>query len=192
VHTVGNGHKSANGPSGTRTINQAELRDSNADFGGSLYFYLRPSFSSCGFDFCLTGEMSVLDIAMPGREAQLVHCIPDFLRGRPEHHRPVCRPSPVPILSRKNKELVKKLQEITGVGGQQGWWCLGCLNRDTAYFFFYLRDSLCVKRSANSAASAALKILKLSQHPQVIPQIEVIKIEVITYQTLADSIKPLV
>ena len=32
-----------------------------------------------------------------------------------------------------------------------------------------------------------LKILKLSQPPQIILQIEVIKIEVITYQTLADS-----
>ena len=36
-----------------------------------------------------------------------------------------------------------------------------------------------------------LKILKLSQHPQIILQIEVMKTEVITYQTLADSVKPL-
>lgn len=37
-----------------------------------------------------------------------------------------------------------------------------------------------------------LKIFKLSQHPQIIPQIEVMKTEVITYQALADSIKPFV
>ena len=37
-----------------------------------------------------------------------------------------------------------------------------------------------------------LKILKLSQHPQIILQIEVMKTEVITYQTLADFIKSLV
>ena len=35
-----------------------------------------------------------------------------------------------------------------------------------------------------------LKILKLSQHPQIMLQIEVMKTEVIKYQTLADSIKP--
>ena len=34
-----------------------------------------------------------------------------------------------------------------------------------------------------------LKILKLSQHPQIMLQIEVMKTEVIKYQTLADSIK---
>jgi hypothetical protein len=33
-----------------------------------------------------------------------------------------------------------------------------------------------------------LKILKLSQHPQIILQIEVMKTEVMKYQTLADSI----
>ena len=37
-----------------------------------------------------------------------------------------------------------------------------------------------------------LKIFKLSQHPQMMVQIEVMKNEVITYQTPADSIKPLV
>jgi hypothetical protein len=37
-----------------------------------------------------------------------------------------------------------------------------------------------------------LKIFKLSQHPQIMVQIEVMKNEVITYQTSADSIKPLV
>ena len=37
-----------------------------------------------------------------------------------------------------------------------------------------------------------MKILKLSQHPQIILQIEVMKTEVITYQTLAGSIMPLV
>ncbi len=37
-----------------------------------------------------------------------------------------------------------------------------------------------------------LKIFKLSQHPQIMVQIQVMKTEVITYQTLADSIKPLV
>jgi len=37
-----------------------------------------------------------------------------------------------------------------------------------------------------------MKILQLSQHPQIVLQIEVMKTEVITYQTLADSIKPLV
>jgi hypothetical protein len=37
-----------------------------------------------------------------------------------------------------------------------------------------------------------LKILKLSQHPQIMLQIEVMEIEVIKYQTLAGSIKPLV
>jgi hypothetical protein len=36
-----------------------------------------------------------------------------------------------------------------------------------------------------------MQILKLSEHPQIILQIEVMKTEVITYQTLADSIKPL-
>jgi hypothetical protein len=35
-----------------------------------------------------------------------------------------------------------------------------------------------------------LKILKLSQHPQIMMQIEVMKTEVIKYQTLPDSIKP--
>ena len=35
-----------------------------------------------------------------------------------------------------------------------------------------------------------LKILKLSQYPQIMLQIEVMKTEVIKYQTLADSIKP--
>ena len=35
-----------------------------------------------------------------------------------------------------------------------------------------------------------LKILKLSQHPQIMMQIEVMKTEVMKYQTLADSIKP--
>ena len=34
-----------------------------------------------------------------------------------------------------------------------------------------------------------LKILKLSQHPQIMLQIEVMKTEVIKYHTLADSIK---
>ena len=37
-----------------------------------------------------------------------------------------------------------------------------------------------------------MKIFKLSQHPQIILQIEVMKTEVITYQTLADFIKSLV
>ncbi len=37
-----------------------------------------------------------------------------------------------------------------------------------------------------------LKMLKLSQHPQIILQIEVMETKAITYQTLADSIKPLV
>ena len=37
-----------------------------------------------------------------------------------------------------------------------------------------------------------VKILKLSQNPQILMQIEVMKIEVMKYQTLADSIKPLV
>ena len=37
-----------------------------------------------------------------------------------------------------------------------------------------------------------LKIMKLSQHPQIVLQIEVMKTEVITYQTLAASIKSLV
>ncbi len=37
-----------------------------------------------------------------------------------------------------------------------------------------------------------VKKLKLSQHPQIMMQIEVMKIEVMKYQTLADSIKPLV
>ena len=37
-----------------------------------------------------------------------------------------------------------------------------------------------------------MKILKLSQHPQIMFQIEVMKTEVITYQTPADSIKSLV
>jgi hypothetical protein len=37
-----------------------------------------------------------------------------------------------------------------------------------------------------------LKIFKLSQHPRMMVQIEVMKNEVITYQTPADSIKPLV
>ena len=37
-----------------------------------------------------------------------------------------------------------------------------------------------------------LKMFKLSQHPQIMVQIEVMKNEVITYQTPADSIKPLV
>ena len=36
------------------------------------------------------------------------------------------------------------------------------------------------------------KIFKLSQHPQIMVQIEVMKIEVITYKTPADSINPLV
>ena len=35
-------------------------------------------------------------------------------------------------------------------------------------------------------------MLRLSQHPQIILQIEVMKTEVITYQTLTDFIKPLV
>ncbi len=35
-----------------------------------------------------------------------------------------------------------------------------------------------------------LQILKLSQYPQIMLQIEVMKTEVIKYQTLADSIKP--
>jgi len=37
-----------------------------------------------------------------------------------------------------------------------------------------------------------MKILKLSQHPQIMLQIEVMKAEVITYHTLDDSMKPLV
>ena len=37
-----------------------------------------------------------------------------------------------------------------------------------------------------------LKIFKLSQNPRMMVQIEVMKNEVITYQTPADSIKPLV
>ena len=37
-----------------------------------------------------------------------------------------------------------------------------------------------------------LKILKLSQHPQIMLQIEVMKTDVIKYQTPADSIKSLV
>jgi hypothetical protein len=37
-----------------------------------------------------------------------------------------------------------------------------------------------------------MKILKLSQHPQILLKIEAMKTEVITHQTLADSIKPLV
>ena len=35
-----------------------------------------------------------------------------------------------------------------------------------------------------------MKILKLSQHPQIMLQIEVMKTEVFKYQTLVDSIKP--
>jgi hypothetical protein len=37
-----------------------------------------------------------------------------------------------------------------------------------------------------------VKIIKLFQHPQILLQIEVMKTEVITYHTLADSIKSLV
>ena len=37
-----------------------------------------------------------------------------------------------------------------------------------------------------------LKIFKMSQHPQILMQIEVMKTEVITYRTLTDSIKALV
>ena len=35
-----------------------------------------------------------------GRQAHLVHCLFDALRGHSQHYRPVCRPSPAPILSR--------------------------------------------------------------------------------------------
>jgi hypothetical protein len=55
----------------------------------------------------------------------------------------------------------------------------------------YVKRAACLgQQDLSVLCQRAEDIERLSQHPQIILQIEVMKTEVITYQTVADSIKP--